>query len=167
MEPLLVEAFRYNKWANLHLLGACRDFTEEQLQMTAPGTYGTLAATFLHLLAAEQRYLRRLGGGEPVINERDEFPGMATLAEHATRSGDKLIAIAPQVSPDEAHESSAPREGTVILHSGVVVIQALHHGNDHRTHICTILGHHALSYGDMDVWAYGVATGGIVKVKAS
>ena len=166
MEPLLVEAFRYNKWENLHLLDVCGDFTEEQLQMTAPGTYGTLAATFFHLLAAEQRYLRRLGGGEPVINERDDFPGMAALTEHAARSGDKLIAIAPHVSPDEAHESSAPRAGTVILHSGVVVIQALHHGNDHRTHICTILGHHGLPYGDMDVWAYGEATGGIVKVEA-
>lgn len=167
MEPLLVEAFRYNKWANLHLLAVCRDFTDEQLQMTAPGTYGTLAATWLHLLAAEQRYIRRLGGGEPAINERDTFPGIAALMEHAARSGDKLIAIAPWVSPDEAHETSTAREGTVVLHSGVVVVQALHHGNDHRTHICTILGHHGIPYGDMDVWAYGEATGGIVHVGAS
>jgi len=168
MEPLLVEAFRYNKWANLHLLDVCADFTEEQLQMTAPGTYGTIASTFFHMLAAEQRYIRRLGGGEPQINERDmPFPGIAALREHAVRSGDKLIEIAPYVSPDEAHETSRPREGTVVLHSGVVVVQALHHGNDHRTHICTILGHHGLTYGDMDVWAYGEATGGIVKVEAS
>jgi uncharacterized damage-inducible protein DinB len=165
MEPLLVEAFRYNKWANLHLLGVCRDFTNEQLQMTAPGTYGTLAATWLHLLAAEQRYLRRLGGSEPALNERDGFPGMAALTEHATRSGDKLIEIAPYVSPDDARETD--RDGRVKLYSGVVVVQALHHGNDHRTHVCTILGHHGLSYGDMDVWAYGQATGGIVKVEAS
>ena len=168
MEPLLVEAFRYNKWANLHLLDVCADFTEEQLQMSALGTYGTIASTFFHMLAAEQRYIRRLGGGEPQINERDmPFPGIAALREHAVRSGDKLIEIAPYVSPDEAHETSRPREGTVVLHSGVVVVQALHHGNDHRTHICTILGHHGLSYGDMDVWAYGEATGGIVKVEAS
>jgi hypothetical protein len=133
--------------------------------MTAPGTYGTLAATWLHLLAAEQRYLRRLGGSEPALNERDGFPGMAALTEHATRSGDKLIEIAPYVSPDDARETD--RDGRVKLYSGVVVVQALHHGNDHRTHVCTILGHHGLSYGDMDVWAYGQATGGIVKVEAS
>jgi uncharacterized damage-inducible protein DinB len=168
MEPLLVEAFRYNKWANLHLLDVCAGFTDERLTMTAPGTYGTIASTFFHLLAAEQRYLKRLGGGDPQISERDgAFPGIAVLREHAVRSGDKLIEIAPYVSPDEAHESSTAREGSVRLHSGVVVIQALHHGNDHRTHICTILGHNGVEYGDMDVWAYGEATGALVQLGAT
>lgn len=167
MEPLLVEAFRYNKWANLHLLDVCAPFTDEQLQMTAPGTYGTIASTFFHLVAAEQRYLKRLGAGEPEISERDgTFPGIEALRKHAIGSGDRLIAIAPHISPDESHESATGREGRVILHSGVVVIQALHHGNDHRTHICTILGHNDVPYGDMDVWAYGEATGGIVRMEA-
>jgi uncharacterized damage-inducible protein DinB len=164
MEPLVVEAFRYNKWANLHLIDVCRGFSEEQLQMTSPGTYGTLAATFLHLLAAEQRYIRRLGGGEPKINERDDkFPSLAALREHAVRSGDKLIEIAPRITPEEAHESRYQDE-RFMLHSWVVLIQALHHGNDHRTHICTILGHNGLTYGDMDVWAYGQANGGMTPI---
>jgi hypothetical protein len=50
------------------------------------------------------------------------------------------------------------------LHLGVVIIQALHHGNDHRTHICTILGAGDITYGDMDVWAYGDATGAMVPI---
>ncbi len=168
MEPLLVEAFRYNKWANLHLLDVCAGFSDEQLQMTAPGTFGTIASTFFHLLAAEQRYLKRLGAGEPQIGERDSvFPGIAALRSHAVRSGDKLIEIAPYVSPDEAHDSSTAGQGMVTLHSGVVVIQALHHGNDHRTHICTVLGHNGIDYGDVDVWAYGEATGAIAKIGGS
>ena len=167
MEPLLVEAFRYNKWANLHLLDVCAGFSDEQLQLTAPGTYGTISSTLFHLLAAEQRYLKRLGAGEPQIGERDVFPGMAAMREHAVRSGDKLIEIAPYVSRDEAHQSTTAAQGTVTLHSGVVVIQALHHGNDHRTHICTILGHHGIDYGDVDVWAYGEATGAIAKIGTS
>ncbi|HEX9099293.1 MAG TPA: DinB family protein [Candidatus Dormibacteraeota bacterium] len=167
MEPLLVEAFRYNKWANLHLLDVCSGFSEEQLQMTSRGTYGTLAATFLHMLAAEQRYIKRLGGAEPQINERDEtFPGVAALREHAVRSGDALIEIAPRITPEEAHESKYSNR-PFMLHSWVVLIQALHHGNDHRTHICTILGHYGLTYGDMDVWAYGQATGGLTPIEAA
>src|SRR4029077_6672322 len=166
MEPLLVEAFRYNKWANLHLLDVYAPFTDEQLQMTAPGTYGTIASTFFHLLAAEQRYLKRLGAGEPQISERDGvFPGIAVLREHAVRSGDRLIGLAPRISPDEANEARF-QDGLFKLHSGVVVIQALHHGNDHRTHICTILGHNGVTYGDMDVWAYGEATGALERVVA-
>jgi uncharacterized damage-inducible protein DinB len=164
MEPVLVEAFRYNKWANLHLLDVCSSFSDEQLQMTSAGTYGTLAATFFHLLAAEQRYIKRLGGGEPQINERDDsFPGMKALREHAVRSGDQLIEIAPRITPDEANETRYQNR-PFKLHSWVVLLQALHHGNDHRTHICTILGHNGLTYGDMDVWAYGEASGGMTPV---
>jgi uncharacterized damage-inducible protein DinB len=167
MKPLLVEAFLYNKWANLHLLDVCAGFSEEQLQMTSPGTYGTLAATFLHLLAAEQRYIKRLGGGEAQINERDDsFPGITALRRHAVRSGDKLIEIAPRITPDEAREAKY-QDQRFMLHSGVVLLQALHHGNDHRTHICTILGHNGLTYGDMDVWAYGEATGATVPIGAT
>ncbi len=167
MEPLLVEAFRYNKWANLHLLDVCGGFSEAQLEMTSTGTYGTLGATFLHLLAAEQRYIKRLGGGEPQINERDDkLPDIATLREHAVRSGDQLIEIAPRITPDEAQEAKYADQ-RFMLHSWVVLLQALHHGNDHRTHICTILGHNGLTYGDMDVWAYAEAVGGMTPIKAT
>jgi len=163
MDQLLIEAFRYNKWANLHLLDVCAKLTDEQLQLTAPGTYGTIAATFLHLMSAEQRYLRRLTpGSKPDTNERDVTPPtLAKLREHAVRSGDQLIEAAGRITPDDTIEEE--RDGQLMkLHLGVVLIQAMHHGNDHRTHICTILGAHDITYGDMDVWSYGQATGGIV-----
>jgi uncharacterized damage-inducible protein DinB len=165
LDPLLIEAFHYNKWANLHLLGVCAELSDEQLQLTAPGTYGTIAATFLHLFSAEQRYLRRLTPSTtPDINEHDATePSIAKLRERAARSGDMLIEAAGRITADDAIQEE--RDGQVTrLHLGVVLVQAMHHGNDHRTHICTILGAHDIPYGDMDVWAYGEATGGIVPV---
>jgi uncharacterized damage-inducible protein DinB len=165
LDELWIEAFRYNRWANLHLLDVCAKLSEDQLHLTAPGTYGTVTATFLHLLAAEQRYLRRLAGTKPEISEREAAPTMAVLREHASRSGDQLIEAARRITPDDAIEEE--RGGRLTkLQLGVVIVQALHHGNDHRTHICTILGHHQIAYGDMDVWAYGEATGAIVPVEA-
>jgi uncharacterized damage-inducible protein DinB len=166
MDELLIEAFRYNKWANLHLLDVCAKLSEEQLQLTAPGTYGTIAATFLHLLSAEQRYLRRLIGANPDINERDaKPPSLEKLREHAARSGDQLIEAAKRITPTDTIDEE--RDGQLMrLNLGVVLVQAMHHGNDHRTHICTILGAHNITYGDMDVWAYGEAIGGIVTVRA-
>ena len=163
MDSLWLETFRYHRWANLHLLDVCAKLTDEQLQLTAAGTYGTIAATFTHLLSAEQRYLKRLIGIEPQLSERDGFPGIATLKEHAARSGDQLIEAANRIRPDDAIDAKF-QEGTFRLHLGVVIIQALHHGNDHRTHVCTILGSHDISYGDMDVWAYGDATGATVPI---
>ena len=163
MGPILVEAFRYNRWANLHLLDVCAGLSDDQLQLTAPGTYGTIAATLMHLISAEQRYLRRFGRGEPRINERDDFRGVAGLREHAAWSGDQLIEVATGIKPDGVIEEK--RDGGLFrLELGVVLLQAMHHGNDHRTHICTILGAHGIEYGDMDVWAYGQATGTLAPV---
>jgi uncharacterized damage-inducible protein DinB len=161
--PFWIEAFRYHKWANLHLLDACAGLTDEQLQLTTPGTYGTIAATFMHMLGAEQRYLARVGSGQPRINEKSEFPGIPGLKRHAARTGDELIAIAERGKPDEAFETTF-RDGRYMLHPAVLLIQALHHGNDHRTHVCTILGSHGLEYGDMDVWSYGESIGGMKRI---
>ena len=44
----------------------------------------------------------------------------------------------------------------------VPIVQAIHHGNDHRTHICTILGQNGIDYGDLDVWAFARTAGGYV-----
>jgi len=164
--PLLIEAFRYHKWANLHLLEVCAGLTPEQLQLSSPGTYGTIAATLLHLLGAEQRYLRRLIGHEPQVSERDEFPGVSALKAVADESGDQLIEVAGRITGDDVIDSQYGDQ-RFRMHMGVVLLQALHHGNDHRTHICTILGQHGVEYGDMDVWAYGAVSGAMVALGAS
>ena len=167
MDALLVEAFRYNKWANLHLLDVCANLSEGQLQLTAAGTYGTVAATLLHLLSAEQRYLRRLAGTKPDINENDRgTPNLAVLRQHAVRGGDRLIEAASRITPEDTIDEE--RDGRFMrLHLGVVLVQAMHHGNDHRTHVCTILGSHDIPYGDMDVWSYGESIGGIVPIPST
>jgi hypothetical protein len=45
------------------------------------------------------------------------------------------------------------------VRAGVFLAQALHHANEHRAHVCTILG--ALGYQPPDVsaWGYALATG--------
>lgn len=164
MDEVWIEAFKYHKWANVHLLDVCARLTDEQLQLTTPGTYGTVASTVQHLVAAEQRYLRRFDGIQPAINEDDAFPGVSKLREIAASAGDRLIEAARKVTPADSTESSSD-DGRFKLHLSVVIIQALHHGNDHRTHVCTILGAHDITYGDMDVWAYGEAAGLIVPLQ--
>lgn len=155
-----VEAFRYHRWANLHLLGVCGGLADEQLDLTTPGTFGTIRATLLHLLGAEQGYIQRLGGSERRLTRDSSFPGVDALKREAERSADELIALSQLIEPDDEFEADF-QDGRYLLKKGVVLLQALHHGNDHRTHICTILGAHGLEYGDMDVWAYGDATGDI------
>lgn len=156
---VLLEALRYNRWANLHLLDVCARLTDDQLQLSSPGTYGSIAATLLHLLAAEERYLKRLVGFEPRISEHDAFPGIAELKEHAERSGSALIDAVGKFDPDATTVGRNEWE----VKNWVAMTQAIHHGNDHRTHICTILGQNDIDYGDMDVWAFADTEDGYVK----
>jgi uncharacterized damage-inducible protein DinB len=153
MSAVLPDAFQYNRWANLHLLDVCSTLDDGQLQLTTPGTYGTIAATLQHMLAAEQRYAKRLVGTEPRLSENDDFPGVAALKEHARRSGQDLIDGAAKADRDGTYEGK--REGQPIrIKNWVVITQAIHHGNDHRAQICTILGQNGISVEDIDVWAY-------------
>jgi len=105
----------------------------------------------------------RLGGGEPTISERDGFPGLAAITEHLSRSDDELIELAGKVDPEERAQIKGD-DGPVTLPKTIILVQALHHGNDHRTHICSVLGHHGIEYGEMDVWAFADASDVVVPV---
>jgi hypothetical protein len=164
--PILSEAFRYNRWANLRLMDACANLSADQLQLAAPGTYGTIRDTLQHLAAAEQRYVMQLGGGKAELGERDEFPGIARLGELVSRTGDELLAIAERMRPGATFERDFRGQPTQVA-SPVVAIQALHHGNDHRTHVCTILGQNEIEVPAIDVWAFGLDGGFIVPVGPS
>jgi hypothetical protein len=51
----------------------------------------------------------------------------------------------------------ARRERPELPHStNLMVVQALHHGNDHRTQICTVLSVNGYAAPDLDVWSYWV-----------
>ena len=161
--PHWIEAFRYHGWANERLLDVCAALSDEQLELTSPGTYGTIKATWLHMAGGEQRYAVRLGGGAPMPSENDGFPGIERVRECLASSTARLTELAATVQPDPNFIATF-RDGTYRLEPGIVLLQALHHGNDHRTHICTILGAHGIEYGDMDVWSYGQAIGALAKV---
>jgi uncharacterized damage-inducible protein DinB len=155
MDEVTRGALLYHRWANLQLLDQCARLTAEQLQLSAPGTYGTIAATWMHILAAEQRYVRRIAGTEAVLSEQDDFPGIAPLKEHARRSGDALIAAAERLEASDTTEVDYDGQKVVLMKS-LIVVQAIHHGNDHRTQIGTILLSHSLPLEDIDVWSYGL-----------
>ena len=156
-EPWL-EALRYNRWGNLRLLGACCALTSTQLELTAPGTYGSVAATWLHLVGAERRYLWRLNGEAGRFSQHRRFPGIEVLTRQAAESGEGLIDAARRARRGESVIGTY-RRGSFEVAKAILLVQAIHHGNDHRTHICTVLGRHSISYPAMDVWAYGGATG--------
>jgi uncharacterized damage-inducible protein DinB len=150
----VVDFFKHNLWANLGLLDTCSRLTDEQLSASAPGTYGRICDTLVHLFRAEESYLARLMEREPASTLRHgEFPGIEALREHARHSGEGLIAVAE--TRDLAQVVRGTYRGeSYDLPLMVPLMQAIHHATDHRSQIATILTQIGVQPPDLSVWAY-------------
>ena len=156
MEPLR-ELFHHHAWATQALIDHCAGLPPEALQATVPGTAGTIQHTLGHLVAADGRYLALLTGATPAVQESvppplDEL--RARFAQQARRWEavlDRLDELDVTI-PARGDRPETPHARNLLL------LQALHHGNDHRTHVCTILGAQGLPLADVSGWAYWSAT---------
>ena len=131
----------------------------EQLAASATGTYGGIRATFNHLVLADGRYLRRLAGGAPAWVDRPdeaELDELAVRTEEAGQQWERLLS-----EPVDAERVVVVDDGALEVRAGVIVAQALHHGNAHREQICAILTSLGIEPPDIQPWAYASATGRI------
>ncbi len=156
MNEALAEFFKHNLWANLRLLNACTPLNDAQLDASAPGTYGSVRDTLVHLVGAEQRYVARLRGQDPedTVRETKGFPGLDVLRESTRRSGEALVGIAEQFDPKQVLRGTWRGE-PYELRAVIVMIQAINHATEHRIHIVGILNQNGIETPNMDGWAYG------------
>jgi|SRR5579885_331202 uncharacterized damage-inducible protein DinB len=157
----LAEFFKYNRWANLRLLDACAPLSDAQLDATTTGIFGSVRETLLHLLSSEEGYAGTLTGKipTPALKELSTFPGFDELRQRAQAAGEKLIAFAEQAEQEELDKILHLDGGTYDAPVIVVVIQAIDHGIDHRSQICTLLSQQGIEPPDLDGWAYNDARG--------
>lgn len=154
MDPLS-EAFQHHTWATEKLIRHLRSLPEAALTATTPGVYGEVAATLSHLLDADGRYLLYLEGTPPPprtgpdpVHSLDETAEM--LRDQAVRWRVVLSRIG-----DLDVTLPARRDRPEFQHAtNLLVAQALHHGTDHRTQICTVLSVNGYESPDLDVWSY-------------
>lgn len=147
--------FRHNVWANLRLLEACAGLSAAQLDLTAPGTYGTAGATLVHLLAAEQRYVEGLTGtpyAQP-WREAQGVPDFDYLRRTAQDSGAALVEIAQTTAPETICRGTRRGEPFAIP-AIVFLLQAINHATEHRGHIVSILNQNGVETPPLDGWAF-------------
>jgi uncharacterized damage-inducible protein DinB len=154
MDPLS-EAFQHHTWATERLIRHLRGLPEEALTATAPGVYGEVLATLSHLLDADGRYLRYLEG--PIPPSRTGPDPVHSLDELADQVRDQAVRWRVVLSELGKLDVTLParRDRPEFPHAtNLMVVQALHHGNDHRTQICTVLSVNGYATPDLDVWSY-------------
>ncbi len=156
MATILAELFQHNRWANLRLLDACARLTDDQLNAAAPGTYGRVRDTLVHMLAAEERYVGLLTGEQPKkpLRESEGYPGIPELRKRARRSGQALIEVAARARPNRILRG-VRRGKPYAISIEVVLVQAINHATEHRAHIVTSLSQHGVTVPDLDGWAFG------------
>jgi uncharacterized damage-inducible protein DinB len=153
MSEILVELFKHNAWANARLLDVCAGLSDEQLDASVPGTYGSVRSTLVHIVGAEASYAARLRSEAPPAR-LGEATSVSELREHARRSGEALVALAAQ-TPDEHVLRGTWRDQPYVLPASTVFIQAINHATEHRTQVATILTQQGITPPDLDGWTYG------------
>jgi uncharacterized damage-inducible protein DinB len=125
--------------------------TAEQRALTVPGTFGTVEHTFSHLLNAEGGYLKSMGWEPQWERPRDDAsPGPAELRHRAA----VLSAEWEKLLGGDVDLDREIVRGQFTTSAGQILTQAIHHGNEHRGHICTILGAHGREWPDVSAWAW-------------
>jgi uncharacterized damage-inducible protein DinB len=152
----LPDYFRFNLWANQRLLDACSNLTDAQLDMTTTGTFGSIRDTLIHLFAAEEGYAGHFTAARPTprLDDFTTFPGFDELRRRAEMSGTELISIAENGDINQIFHLDG---GTYEAPAIIVLIQAINHGDDHRSQICTLLSLLGIEPPYIDAWSYNDA----------
>jgi uncharacterized damage-inducible protein DinB len=156
--PPLLRQLRHDVWATEKLLAHCRTLGPEQLELTVPGTYGTIRKTFIHIVGADERYLSRfrMPCDAMLHEDRNAGAGLDEIATHLPHVGAGVEGLfaGSEFDPDRVIRDERRK---LVITAWVLLAQFAHHGSDHRAHVGTILGAHGLPIPELDVWAYGEA----------
>jgi uncharacterized damage-inducible protein DinB len=158
MPDLIADFYRQNEWANLTLIEYCKGLTDEQLDATAEGTFGSIRDTLRHIVAAECGYAVRLGATEvDRIPSDAPWPGLDELAERAKASATALTRLGHEASDEPI--TVGPPDDPWEVEPAVILTQMFHHSTEHRTQINTILTSLGLEALELSAWEWGVADG--------
>lgn len=125
------------------------------------GVYGSIIQTFRHYIRSESGYFRRLTGFEAEwLRAENDQPDIAELARRNDEMEQRWLTYLETPFDAEAVHVSNWWDGTVRdVPAGVILAQAIHHGSDHRSQICTMLTVAGIELPDMGLWDWAEASG--------
>lgn len=160
MNTPLAEMLRYNRWATLTLIEACRGLHDDQLDTRIPAVSGSVRELLMHVVGGQQTFALRTRGRqhEGELSRNAPWPGFDTLLALATQSSDELVAIAESLDHDE--DVDLPWMGkTYRFPKSFFLVHAVEHGAEHRTEIKVALASLGVETPDLDGWSYAAVAG--------
>ncbi len=160
---ILDDAFAHHVWATLRLVDSCIPLSSDHLGTSVEGTYGSIIETLRHLVGADSSYLFALTGGRvEVIDESVlDLSELRAVMESNGAAWESLLA--QDVDPDSVVVRRRPDGSASHAPLGVRLAQALHHGTDHRSQVCTALTTIGVDPPAIDVWDFAEQDGRLVE----
>jgi uncharacterized damage-inducible protein DinB len=147
--------FAHNTWANLKLLDFCEGLSDEQLDATAIGCFGSIRDTLVHIASGEVDYVNLASDKLPAVPlPSDQFPGFEVLKEGVRWAGDELLQLAVAARADTIVRVMRPQEPIFEYPLASFMVQVLNHSTEHRTQTSTIITQLGIEPPAMSGWKY-------------
>ena len=161
---VLEDAFGHHVWATLRVVDVCLALTPEQLGIAVPGTYGPILETVRHLVGADSSYLFAMTGGRTSLIDEDRMDLPELRAAMESHGADWSWLLGQDLDPDAVTVRRRDDGSETHAPMGIRLAQALHHGTDHRSQICTILTTLGVEPPGIDVWDFAGPGGRVVEL---
>lgn len=159
-DNFLERLFEHNNWANQKMIKTCLAIGDEQLDAEPQSiTKGTIRRTLVHLVSAQENYLRTL---TLPIEERPNSVTVvfADLQESAGKSGDGLLALAG--GKQKPLKDQLQTRDNFHVEPWVLIVQIINHAIEHREQINSMMSALGVTPPDLDGWNYGEATSALI-----
>lgn len=153
-KDILTTLYSHHLWANLRLLDACATLSQEQLDASIAGSYGSIYVTLQHFVLSEQSYFSRISLGKRLVRA-ENLPDMtmAEMRESLHRTGTGLIEWSSKVKAEDTVEIDW--DGTMRdVPKTILFTQCINHATEHREQIKAIMTELGIEPPDLQGWEY-------------
>ena len=150
----LTTLYSHNLWANSKLIEQCATLSDEQLDSTIIGTFGTIRDTVQHIVTAERAYLARISANQPYPRKEGEVLSMADALALSRSTGAGFVEWANKANGEETVEVNWEGESVKHIPKAIIMTQAINHATEHRSQIMAILTQLGIEPPELDAWSY-------------
>jgi uncharacterized damage-inducible protein DinB len=146
--------FSHHLWANIVIFERCCELTEEQLDASIKGVYGSIRETLNHIMRAEKSYFSRISTGKQYNHPKDAPQlSIKDMVREVKSTGAGFIEWASKV--DEKDSVMIDWDGTMReVPKTIILNQVINHGTEHRSQILSILTQIGIEPPDVSSWTY-------------
>jgi uncharacterized damage-inducible protein DinB len=163
--PFMEDAFAHHVWATLRLVDACLALSPQELETAVPGTYGSILDTMRHLVGSDAWDVFVATGDRAFLLDEEEMNLLELRAAMESHGAAWSRLLAQDLDPDAVLDEVDDDDGYERhIAMSIQLAQALHHGTDHRSQVCTALTMLGVEPPRIDVLDFGLQAGRVVEI---